>query len=122
MMMASSTCTSPRPKMNALPSQNKTPRTRGASPSTLLTRTTTKTKAKSELLHQGKNVGYALATTVHMLVGKSTRNNKQVRFAHKPSVARFHKKEEPIMITYDSGADNHYTSEADRIGLGLPIL
>ena len=26
------------------------------------------------------------------------------------------------MITYDSGADNHYMSEADRSGLGLPIL
>ena len=26
------------------------------------------------------------------------------------------------MITYDSGADNHYMSEADRIGLGFPIL
>ena len=26
------------------------------------------------------------------------------------------------MIMYDSGADNHYMSEADRIGLGLPIL
>ena len=26
------------------------------------------------------------------------------------------------MITYDSGADNHYISEADKIGLGLPIL
>ena len=35
---------------------------------------------------------------------------------------RFHKKEEPIMIKYASGADNHYMSEADRIGLGLPIL
>ena len=26
------------------------------------------------------------------------------------------------MITYDSGADNHYMSKADRIGLGLSIL
>ena len=26
------------------------------------------------------------------------------------------------MITYDSGAENHYMSEADRIGLGFPIL
>ena len=26
------------------------------------------------------------------------------------------------MITYDSGADNHYMSEADRIRLKLPIL
>ena len=26
------------------------------------------------------------------------------------------------MITYDSGAENHYMSETKRIGLGLPIL
>ena len=26
------------------------------------------------------------------------------------------------MITYDSGADNHYVSEAERIKLKLPIL
>ena len=26
------------------------------------------------------------------------------------------------MITYYSGAENNYISEADRIGLGLPIL
>ena len=26
------------------------------------------------------------------------------------------------MITYDSGADNHYVSEVDRIKLKLPIL
>ena len=67
-------------------------------------------------------MGYDLATTVCWLVRRFTRDNQQVIFAHKPTVARFHKKEEPIMITYDSGADNHYMSEADRIGLGLPIL
>ena len=80
------------------------------------------TKPKPELIQQGKNVGYALDTTVRRLVQKFTRNNQQVRFAHKPTVARFHKKEQTIMITYDSGADNHYMSESDRIRLGLPIL
>ena len=78
-------------------------------------------KSKLALLQQGKNVGYALTTTVRRLVCKFTRNNQQVRFAHKSTVARFHNKEEPIMITYDSGAENHYMSEADRIGLRLPI-
>ena len=56
------------------------------------------------------------------LVHKFTKNNQQVKFRHKPTVARFHNEEEPIMITYDSGADNHYMSEADRIKLKLPIL
>ena len=80
------------------------------------------TKSKPALLQQGKNVGYSLATTVHRMVRKVTRNNQQVRFSHKPTVACFQKKEESIMITYYSGADNHYMSEADRIRLGLPIL
>ena len=35
---------------------------------------------------------------------------------------RFHNEEEPIIITYDSGAEDHYMSEADRIKLKLPIL
>ena len=79
-------------------------------------------KAKPQLLHQGKNIGYFLATTVRKLVHKFTNNNQQVRFRHKPTVTRFHNKEDPIMITYDSGADNHYMSEADKIRLKLPIL
>ena len=79
-------------------------------------------KSKPALIQQGKNVGYALATTLRRLACKFTRDNQKVRFAHKPTVARFHKKEEPTIITYDSGADNHYMSEADRIGLGLLIL
>ena len=80
------------------------------------------TKSKPEKLQKGNDLGYALATTVCRLVRKFTRNNQPVRFAHKTTVARFHKKEQPIMTPYDSGADNHYMSEADRIGLGLPIL
>ena len=74
-------------------------------------------KAKPQLLHQSKNIGYFLATTVRKLVHKFTNNNQQVIFRHKATVALFHNKEDPIMITYDSGTDNHYISEADRIRL-----
>ena len=56
------------------------------------------------------------------LVHKFKRNNQQVRFASNPTVARFYKRYEAKIIMYDSGADHHYMSEADRIGLGLPIL
>ena len=80
------------------------------------------TTAKPHLLQQGKNIGYLLATTVCKLVHKFTKNNQQVRFRHKPTVTRFHNEEEPIMITYDSGANNHYMSESDRIKLKLSIL
>ena len=74
------------------------------------------------MLKKDKNIGYVLAKTVCKLVHNFTNNNQQVRFIHKPTVTLFHNKEEPIMITYDSGADNHYVSEADRIKLKLSIL
>ena len=64
---------------------------------------TNQIKPKPALLQQGKNVGYALATTVCRLVHKFTHNNQQVISAHTPTVTRFHKKEEPIMITHNSG-------------------
>ena len=80
------------------------------------------TRAKPQLLHQYNNIGYVLATTVHKLVHNFINNNQQVRFRHKPTVTRFHNKEDPIMITYDSGADNHYMNEAYRIKLKLSIL
>ena len=79
-------------------------------------------RAKPQLIQQGKNIGYVLATTVRKLFHNFTNNNQQVRFRHKSTVTRFHNKEEPIMITYDSGAYKHYVSEADRIKLKLPIL
>ena len=62
-----------------------------------------------------------MAATVRKLVQKFKHNNQQVRFAHKPTVARFHKKEESIIITYDSSSDNYYMSETDRIRLIFPI-
>ena len=63
-----------------------------------------------------------MATTVRKLVQNFTNNNQQIRFRRTPTVTRFHNEGYPIMITYDSGADNHYVSEADRIKLKLPIL
>ena len=62
---------------------------------------TSKPKLKSDLLQQGKNVGYPLSTTVHRLVRKFKRNNQQVRFAIKPTVARLHKRDDATMITYN---------------------
>ena len=74
------------------------------------------------MIQKGKNIGYVLATTVHKLVHNFTNNNQQVRFRRTPTVTRFHNKEVPIMITYDSGADNHYVIEVDRIKLKFLIL
>ena len=83
---------------------------------------TGKPKPNNNLLQQGKNVGYAISTIVRRLLQNFKHNNQQVRFANKPTVARFHKRDDTTMITYYSGADHHYMSEADRIGLGFPIL
>ena len=63
-----------------------------------------------------------MSTTVRRLVRKFKRNNQQVRFASKPTVARFHKRDDATMITYDLVADHRYMSKAERIGLVLPIL
>ena len=79
-------------------------------------------RAKPQLIQQGKNKGYVLATTVRKLVHNLTNNNQQVRFRRTPTVTRFHNEEKPIITTYDLGAYNHYVSEADRIKLKLPIL
>ena len=49
-------------------------------------------RAKPQLIQQGKNIGYVLATTVRKLVHNFTNNNQQVRFRHKPTVTRFHNK------------------------------
>ena len=71
---------------------------------------TSKLKQKHELLQQGKNVGYALSTTVRRLVNKFKRNNQQVGFSSNTTVARFYKRDDIKMVTYDSGTDHHYMS------------
>ena len=37
-------------------------------------------------------------------------------------VHQYNSNEQPIMVTYDSGADGHYIIEKDRRNAGLPIL
>ena len=49
-------------------------------------------------------------------------STKRVRFAMQPSVQRFDAGEEPLMITYDSGADGNYVSKEDQARLGMPTL
>ena len=83
---------------------------------------TGKTNPKHDLLQQGNNVFYAPSTTVRKIVHRFKRNNQQVIFYSKPTVARFYKIDDATMITYNSVADHHYISKADRIGLGLTIL
>ena len=47
---------------------------------------------------------------------------KRVRFKRETETATFRSEDEPIIVTYDSGADGNYISEEDRAKAGLPIL
>ena len=46
------------------------------------------TNAKPQLLQQGKNIGYVLATTVRKLVRKFTNNNQQDLFQPKTDLLK----------------------------------
>jgi hypothetical protein len=43
-------------------------------------------------------------------------------FATHNKVHQYTKNEQPIMVTYDSGASGHYISKKDQRKAGLPIL
>ena len=81
-----------------------------------------KTKPKHDLLKQVNNVGYTLSTTVRILVHILKCNNQQVIFDSKPTVAIFFKRDDATTTMYNLGADHHYMSKADSIGLVFPIL
>ena len=74
-------------------------------------------------LQRGVNAGYNLSTKFRRAIRNLKNNNQpRVQFARKPDIVTFRKEEEATMVTYDSGADGHYFSEADRKSAGLPIL
>ena len=50
------------------------------------------------------------------------KTRRRVTFADKVQSRTFWQAQEPIMVTYDSGADGHYISEHDRSRAKLPIL
>ena len=52
---------------------------------------------------------------------KKINKNKHVSFATHSIVHQYSSNEQPIMITYDSGADGHYISKKDCCKAGLPI-
>ena len=46
----------------------------------------------------------------------------RAQFSPQVRVCTFHEDHNPIVVTYDSGANGHYVSERDRREAGLPIL
>ena len=72
-------------------------------------------------IQRGKNVGWALTATIKRAIS-ALFAKKGVRFESKIKVRTYHDNDEPIMVTYDSGADGNYVSKDDRRKAGMPIL
>ena len=74
------------------------------------------------LMQRGRNAGYRMGTSLRRAIQHLTYTNQRVRFATRNKTANFRSDDSATMITYDSGADGHYLSEADRKRARLPIL
>ena len=64
------------------------------------------------LVQRGRNAAYSLGSAFNRTI-KKINKNKHVSFATHNSVHQYIDNEQPIMLTYDSGADGHYISEKD---------
>ena len=70
---------------------------------------------------RGRNAAYSLGSAFNRTI-KKINKNKHVSFATHNSVHQYINNDQPIMVTYDSGADRHYISTKDWHQAGLPIL
>jgi hypothetical protein len=61
---------------------------------------------------RGRNAAYSLSSAFNRTI-KKINKNKHVSFATHNRVHKYSSNEQPIMVTYDSGADGHYISEKD---------
>ena len=73
------------------------------------------------MIKQGKNVGWALGTNLKQATSMICAK-KGVRFASKVQMATFQDNNDPVMVTYDSGADGNYVSKGDRLKTGMPMI
>ncbi len=73
------------------------------------------------LAQRGHNAAYSLGSAFNRMI-KKINKSEHVSFTTHNSVHQYIDNEQPIMLTYDSGADGHYISEKDRRKAGLPIL
>jgi len=70
---------------------------------------------------RGCNAAYSLGSAFNRMI-KKINKNKHVSFATHNRVHQYSSNEQPIMVTYNSGADGHNISEKDQRKSGLPIL
>jgi hypothetical protein len=69
-----------------------------------------------------RNTAYSMSLAFNRTFKKLNKTTWHVSFASHNSVRLFNNHTEPIMITYDSGADDNYISKRDCVKAGLPIL
>ncbi|KAL9183011.1 hypothetical protein ACHAXT_004798 [Thalassiosira profunda] len=74
------------------------------------------------ILQRGRNLGYALSTTATSMVKRHLLHERHISFASQPDDIRHFDVSSVPAVTYDSGADDHYVSSADRTQAHLPIL
>ena len=63
-----------------------------------------------------------MGTSLRRALQQIKPHNQRVWFETGNTVTQFHTRDVAAMITFDSGADGHYISEADRKRAKLPIL
>ena len=79
-------------------------------------------KPAPSLMQWGRNLSYRMGTSLHRAIQHLQHDNQRVRFDTENRVTIFFSDDVAAIITYDSGADDHYISEADRIRVKLPII
>ena len=80
------------------------------------------TKPTPTLIQRQRNDSYSIGTSLRRGLLKISHDKHHDRFATANSKTKFYSANIGAMITYASGADGHYISEADRKPAGLPIL
>ena len=69
---------------------------------------------KKPTILQRAQVGKAFITAIHQRNNSITRDGKHVQFKSKPSISTYQQHNNTLMLTYDSGADEHYLNEKYR--------
>ena len=82
----------------------------------------TRDKPKIGLAQCERNTAYSMNLAFNRTFKKLNKTMWHVSFASHNSMRLFNNHTEPIMITYDSGANGNYISKRDRVKAGLPIL
>jgi hypothetical protein len=81
------------------------------------------TRKRVGAIQQGKNVGWVLGVSIKQATSELLMR-KEVRFDSNVRVMTYHHNNDPIIVSYDSGANGNYVSKEDRLKLkaGMQML